>query len=91
MKEYRSNLRAVRIARGMSQTDLANEIGVTRQTINRLEGDRANPTLDLVYKLSGALDIPIEQIFYPVNYSYFDRFIGRDLEPTDEELRPEVQ
>lgn len=80
MAVYRSNLRAIRFARGMTQTDLAKEIGVTRQTINRLERDDANTTLDLAYKLSEVLDIPIEQIFAPVNYSYFDRYMGKEFD-----------
>lgn len=67
MTVYQSNLRRIRIERGYTQTDLAREIGVTRQTINRLERDDNNTTLDLAYKLARTLQMPIEEIFSPMD------------------------
>lgn len=66
MTMYQSNLRQIRIERGYTQTNLAREIGVTRQTINRLEQNNMNTTLDLAYKLSNTLQVPIQTIFEPI-------------------------
>ncbi len=66
MTMYQSNLRQIRIERGYTQTNLAREIGVTRQTINRLEQNNMNTTLELAYKLSNTLQVPVQTIFEPI-------------------------
>jgi putative transcriptional regulator len=56
IKELRKNL-------GLRQEDMAAQLGVTRQTINAIENDKYNPTLELAMKLAKLLDTPIESIF----------------------------
>jgi len=48
---------------GLTQDELARRLGVTRQTINAIENDKYNPTLQLAFKLSRLFGCPIEQIF----------------------------
>lgn len=49
----------------MSQADLAEAVGVTRQTINAIERERYNPSLDLAFELAALFDCAIEDIFEP--------------------------
>ncbi|WP_324822399.1 helix-turn-helix transcriptional regulator [Sinanaerobacter sp. ZZT-01] len=56
IKELRKNM-------GLRQEDIANELGVTRQTINAIENDKYNPTLELAMKLARLLKTSVENIF----------------------------
>ncbi len=59
----KNKIRELRKAIGLRQEDLANELGVTRQTINAIENDKYNPTLELAMNLARLLKTPVEQIF----------------------------
>lgn len=48
---------------GLSQGELAEAVGVTRQTINAIERDRYDPSLELAFKLAAHFDCAIEDIF----------------------------
>ena len=48
----------------MRQEDVANQLGVTRQTIIAIENDKYNPTLELAMKLARLLNTPVEEIFH---------------------------
>jgi putative transcriptional regulator len=50
---------------GLSQGDLATAVGVSRQTINAVERDRYDPSLELAFKLVAYFDCRIEKLFYP--------------------------
>lgn len=65
MKVFDSKLREIRLKRGISQVELAEMIGVSRQTINRLEKATNNTSLEVAYRLSDALDLPLTKIFVP--------------------------
>jgi putative transcriptional regulator len=60
MKQY---LREFRTEKGLTQADLAGQLGVSRQAIIALETDKHIPSLDLAYKISGVFDRPVEEIF----------------------------
>ena len=49
----------------MSQADLAAAVGVSRQTINAIERDRYDPSLDLAFDLAEEFGCRIEDIFAP--------------------------
>ena len=53
----------LRKANHMTQQDLANLLGVTRQTIISLEGGRYNPSITLAFKLAHTYNMHIEDIF----------------------------
>ena len=48
----------------MSQLELAKSIGVSRQTINMIENNKYNPTLELAMKLARRLDLHVDEIFF---------------------------
>lgn len=59
----RNNIKVLRKAAGFRQEDMAKALGVTRQTINAIENDKYNPTLELAMKIAKLMDIPVESIF----------------------------
>ncbi len=56
-------LRLIRLARGLSQGDLARTAGVTRQAISGIESGRWSPSLDVALALARALDSTVEALF----------------------------
>ncbi|MDJ1434647.1 helix-turn-helix transcriptional regulator [Halostagnicola sp. A-GB9-2] len=54
-----------RKAQNLSQGELAEAVDVTRQTINAIERDRYDPSLELAFKLASHFDCEIEAIFDP--------------------------
>ena len=50
---------------GVSQRELAERIEVTRQTINAVEGDRYDPSVELVFKLAAFFECSVEDLFHP--------------------------
>ncbi|MCI7736222.1 MAG: helix-turn-helix transcriptional regulator [Clostridiales bacterium] len=58
-----NHLEALRKARGIRQEDLAQALGVSRQTIISLEKGKYNPSLALAFRLSRFFGLPIEEIF----------------------------
>ncbi|MFT4075147.1 MAG: helix-turn-helix transcriptional regulator [Asticcacaulis sp.] len=56
-------LRELRTEKGLTQADLANQLGVSRQAVIALETDKHSPSLDLAYKISAVFDRPVEDIF----------------------------
>jgi putative transcriptional regulator len=56
----------LRAAWGMSQAELARRVGVTRQTVNAIEGGKYSPSLEAAFKIARTLDAPLDSIFdYP--------------------------
>lgn len=49
----------------LSQADLAEAVGVTRQTINSIERERYDPSLELAFKLADHFECSIETLFDP--------------------------
>jgi len=50
----------------MTQAELADKVGVTRQTIIAVEQGRYSPTLEMAFQIAGAFGVPLEQVFqYP--------------------------
>jgi putative transcriptional regulator len=49
----------------MTQADLAETVGVTRQTINSIERGRYDPSLELAFALADTFDCRIEELFEP--------------------------
>lgn len=49
---------------GLTQEELAQRLSVTRQTINAIENNKYNPTLELAIKTARFLGVPVEQLFF---------------------------
>ncbi|POG57054.1 helix-turn-helix transcriptional regulator [Haloferax marisrubri] len=61
----KNGLRTRREAADLSQGELAEAVGVTRQTINAIERERYDPSLELAFKLAAHFDCRVEDLFDP--------------------------
>ena len=59
----KNRIKELRKSQKLTQDELANAMGVSRQTINAIENDKYNPTLELAIKLARYLRIPVEDLF----------------------------
>ena len=59
----KNRLRVLRAERGWSQAELAERLGVSRQTVNAIETGRYDPSLPLAFKLARTFGAAIESIF----------------------------
>lgn len=59
----KNRIRSLRKNLGYRQEDMANELGVTRQTINAIENEKYNPTLELAMRLAKLLQTSVEDLF----------------------------
>ncbi|MFI6390794.1 helix-turn-helix transcriptional regulator [Nonomuraea sp. NPDC050547] len=62
-----NSIRALRFAKGeMTQADLAERVGVTRQTVIAIEQGRYSPSLEMAFKIARALGVTLDDVFqYP--------------------------
>lgn len=63
MAGIRNHIRELRAAREMTQQDLADRVGVTRQTVIAMEQDKYSPSLETAFKVALALGVSLEQCF----------------------------
>ena len=56
-------LRELRAGKEWSQSDLADKVGVSRQTINAIETEKYDPSLPLAFKVAKLFKLSIEEIF----------------------------
>jgi putative transcriptional regulator len=59
----KNHLRELRAQKAWSQSQLAEELGVSRQTINAIETGKYDPSLPLAFKIARLFRQPIEEIF----------------------------
>ena len=63
MPGLRNTLRDLRAARSMTQQELADAIGVTRQTVIAIELDKYSPSLETAFRIARVFSVPLEQVF----------------------------
>ncbi len=61
--KLRNRVRALRIERGWTQHELAEKVGVSRQSINSIECDRYTPSLPLALLFARVFGRPTDEIF----------------------------
>lgn len=60
-----NSVRALRFAHGeMTQADLAERIGVTRQTVIAIEQGRYSPSLEMAFQIARAFGVPLDDVFH---------------------------
>ena len=62
-----NSIRSLWFANGeMTQADLADRVGVTRQTIIAIEQGKYSPTLEMAFRIARVLRVPLDEVFqYP--------------------------
>jgi len=63
MPAIRNQIRELRAAREMTQQELADRVGVTRQTVIAMEQDKYSPSLETAFKVAIELGVSLEQCF----------------------------
>ena len=58
-----NRLRVLRAERGWSQADLADRLGVSRQSVNAIETGKYDPSLPLAFRVARLFELAIEQVF----------------------------
>ncbi len=59
----KNNIKELRKGKGIRQEDLAEILGVTRQTIIAIENNKYDPTLELAMKISEFFGVSVNEIF----------------------------
>jgi len=59
----KNRLKLLRVERGMTQEQLGQALGVSRQAINALETEKHDPSLDLAYRIAALFDCSVEKVF----------------------------
>ncbi|MBD3107557.1 helix-turn-helix transcriptional regulator [Bacillus sp. AGMB 02131] len=59
-----NHIREIRQKKGITQVKMAEDLQITRQTINAIEKNKYNPSLELALKLIEYFNVPIEELFY---------------------------
>ncbi|HEX3801551.1 MAG TPA: helix-turn-helix transcriptional regulator [Solirubrobacteraceae bacterium] len=65
----KNSLRERRIQAGLTQADLAAALGVSRQTVISIENERYLPSLPLAFRIARLFDVPLENLFEPMEAS----------------------
>jgi putative transcriptional regulator len=63
MPSIRNQIRELRALREMTQQELADQVGVTRQTVIAIEQDKYSPSLETAFKVANVLGVSIERCF----------------------------
>jgi putative transcriptional regulator len=60
-----NDIRSLRLRHGeMTQQELADRVGVTRQTVNAIEGNKYSPSLEVAFRIAHAFGVRLEQVFH---------------------------
>ncbi len=60
----KNRVQELRKAKGLTQEQLGEIIGVSRQTINAIEKEKFDPSLPTAFKMAEVFNLPIEQFFF---------------------------
>lgn len=69
-----NRIQSLREALGLTQEEVARRVGVTRQTINAIENNKYNPTLELAFKLARLFTTTVDNVF--LYEGDLDEFLG---------------
>ena len=58
-----NRIRLLRAEKGWSQAELADRVGVSRNSINSVENGKFDPSLPLAFRIADAFDLPVEEVF----------------------------
>ena len=59
-----NDIRALRFHAGeMTQQELAEKVGVTRQTVGAIEAGKYSPSLEVAFRIAEVFDVPLERVF----------------------------
>jgi len=59
----KNRIKVYRAMHNMTQEELAERLRVTRRTINSIEGDKYNPSIELAFRMARLFNVPVEELF----------------------------
>lgn len=59
-----NHIRDIRLKNGITQVKMAEDLKITRQTVNAIEKNKYNPSLELALKLIAYFNVPIKEMFH---------------------------
>ena len=66
---FAANLRTIRLTKGLSLLEFADEIGISKSTLYKIEKGDVNPTLSLIDQVSDNLSIPAAELLLEPSYT----------------------
>ena len=60
----KNKIRVLRAEKNLTQGDLADAVGVSRQTINAIEKEKFDPSLPTAFRIANLFERPIEEVFH---------------------------
>ncbi len=66
------NIRALRLARSMSQVELAEKLSVTKQSVSNWENDNIQPSIEMLVKISGVFNVSTDYLLGLDDRRYVD-------------------
>ena len=89
----KSRIKEIREELGMTQIDLADKVGVSRQTIYFLEKGTYNPSLTVSFRISEVLKKPLNEIFYqvPIIKDFIEEQSLKDLKRLADKINREYE
>ncbi len=60
---YSNNLYDIRIERKVTQTQMAKDLGISRQAISKIENGERNPSLDMAYRIAAYYNLSVQEVF----------------------------
>jgi putative transcriptional regulator len=63
----KNELRVLRAVHNITQAELADKLGVSRQTVNAIETEKYDPSLPLAFKIAKVFKCRIEDVFFATN------------------------
>lgn len=61
----KNRLKVLRAEHDLTQADLAERLGVSRQTVNAIETEKYDPSLPLAFRIARLFSVRIEEVFQP--------------------------
>ena len=61
--DMKNRIRVLRAEKGWSQAELADKVGVSRNSINAVENGKFDPSLPLAFRIADAFELKIEDVF----------------------------
>ena len=65
MSDISKNIKRLRVNKGMSQTQFAEKLNITRQTVSSWETGNSNPDVSMLMKIANVLEVDVDLILYP--------------------------
>jgi putative transcriptional regulator len=59
----KNRIKVYRAMHNMTQEELAGRLRVTRRTINSIEGDKYNPSIEVAFRMARLFNVPVEELF----------------------------